>query len=122
MCRAALVLLLVAASACGGGDDGPAVVGTTVAGARELTVVATDFAFEPSTIELTAGEPVNLTLDVQDGGHDIAVDDVGFRLPILDATASEVGTLVITEPGTYQFVCNVPGHAGQGMVGTITVT
>lgn len=124
--RAALAsaaLLLLAAPACG--DDGPGepqVIGTTIAGAEAITVVATDFAYEPSTIELAAGEPVNLTLDVQDGGHDFTAADVGFRIPILDAPGSATATLLIEEPGTYTFQCNVPGHAGQGMTGTIVVT
>ena len=113
--------LLALAAGCGG-DDGPEVVGTTVADAAALTVVATDFAFEPSTIELTAGEPLNLTLEVDEGGHDLAVPDAGFRIPILDEGGSAVATLRIDEPGTYQFLCNVPGHAGQGMVGTVVVS
>ena len=116
--RAAVALLVVAA--CGGGG-GPEVIGTTIADAEAITVVATDFAFEPSTLELTAGVPVNLTLDVQQGGHDLGVPDVGFRIPILDEPDAAVATLVIEQPGTYTFLCNVPGHAGQGMTGTITV-
>lgn len=120
------LLLLLAApgllvAACGDDDSPPRVIGTTVAGAEELTVVATDFAYEPSTIELTAGEPVNLTLDVQEGGHDLVVADAGFRIPILDEPDRAVATLVIEAAGTYAFQCNVPGHAAQGMVGTITV-
>lgn len=118
------VLALVAMSsvaACSGGGGEPEVIGTTVPGAEAITVVATDFAYEPATIELTAGVPVNLTLDVQEGGHDLAVPDVGFRIPIFDEPDAAVATLVIEEPGTYAFQCNVPGHAAQGMTGTITV-
>ena len=115
------ILTALAAPACSGGSSEPEVIGTTIADAEAVTVVATDFAFEPSTLELTAGEPVNLTLDVQDGGHDLAVPDAGFRIPILDEPDSAVATLVLDEPGTYTFTCNVPGHAAQGMTGTITV-
>jgi plastocyanin len=118
---AALLAALPLLAECGGGDGEPEVIGTTVAGAEAITVVATDFAFAPSTIELTAGEPVTLTLDVQDGGHDLAAPDAGFRIPILDAPDAATASLLIEEPGTYTFRCNVPGHAGQGMTGTITV-
>ena len=116
---AAVVALLVAA--CGGGSGEPEVIGTTVADAEAITVVATDFAFAPATLELAAGEPVNLTLDVEDGGHNLGVRGTEFLLPIRDEPDAVVGTLVIAEPGTYEFVCTVPGHEGQGMVGTITV-
>ena len=118
----AALAMVVGLAGCGDDDDAPEVVGTTVADAEAITVVATDFAFEPSTIELIAGEPVNLTLDVQEGGHDLAVADVGFRIPIYDEGESAMATLQIEQPGTYDFLCNVPGHAAQGMIGTITVT
>lgn len=113
---------LLLAPACGGDGGGePQVIGTTAPGAEAITVVATDFAYEPSTIELTAGTPVNVTLEVDEGGHDLVVADAGFRIPILDEPDAAVATLVIEEPGTYAFQCNVPGHAAQGMTGTITV-
>jgi plastocyanin len=116
------VAVLLVAPACGDDDGGaPEVVGTTVADAEAITVVATDFAYEPSTLELAAGEPVNLTLQVDEGGHDLVVADVGFRIPVFDEPDAAVATLVIEEPGTYAFQCNVPGHAAQGMTGTITV-
>ena len=118
---AAAVVLVGLVVACGADDSGPEVIGTTIADATAIEVVATDFTFEPSTIELVAGEPANITLDVEQGGHDLAVPDAGFRIPILDEPDAAVATLVIEEPGTYTFVCNVPGHAAQGMTGTITV-
>ena len=119
---AAVPFAVVVLVGCGGGSSDPEVLGTTVPDAEAITVVATDFAFEPATIELTAGEPVNLTLQVDGGGHDLAVPDAGFRIPILDEPDAAVATLVIDAPGTYTFLCQVPGHEGQGMVGTITVS
>lgn len=119
---AAVALLAAALAACGGGDDEPQVIGTTVAGAEAIAVVATDFAFEPSTVELAAGEAVNVTLEVDEGGHDLVVADAGFRIPILDEPDAAVATLQIDEPGTYELLCSVPGHAQEGMVGTVVVS
>jgi rusticyanin len=40
------------------------------------------------------------------------------------AAGMHSGTLIftVTTPGTYQYLCPVPGHAQQGMVGTFTVS
>lgn len=114
-------VLLTAAVGCG--DDGGSieVVGTTVADATELEIDAFDFGYEPSTVELTAGEPVNLTMVVTGGGHNLRIEGVGFQLPIVDAPDGAVGTLLIDEPGEYRMLCTVPGHEAAGMVGTVVV-
>ena len=110
-------------AACGGDDDAAEVDGLpTVEGAPELVVVGTDFAFEPDVLHLVAGEAVNVLLESSEGGHDLAVDEPGgFRLPIVDEGESTRGALVIDEPGTYDLRCTVPGHAEEGMVGTVEV-
>jgi uncharacterized cupredoxin-like copper-binding protein len=43
---------------------------------------------------------------------------------MLDAEAGDevVGGLRLDEPGTYEFLCSVPGHAEAGMRGEIVVT
>lgn len=102
-------------SSSSGGADRP------VVGAREVGVTATDLDFDPGVIEIRAGEPVNITL-VNDGAvfHDLTIPDLGF---MLDANPGEQvsGSLTVDEPGRYQFVCSVPGHADAGMRGTLQV-
>lgn len=111
----------VVLAACG--ESGPTDVEglPAIHGATALATVGTDFRFEPSTIDLEAGQPVNLTLEVTDGGHNLVIPDIGFVLPIIDEGERTSGGLVIDEPGSYEFVCTVPGHIAEGMVGTITV-
>lgn len=118
---AAMAALLVVA---GCGDDGPTEVEglDTVEGAPEVVVEGVDFAFEPSTLELRAGEPVNVRYEVTEGGHNLVVLDAGFQLPIIDEGEVTTGALTIDEPGTYDLVCTVPGHIDEGMVGTVQVT
>jgi plastocyanin len=92
-----------------------------VAGAETVAVVATDLRFAPTTVTVTAGIAVNLTL-VNDGRvfHDLTVPALGF---VLDADPGEraSGSLTVDEPGTYTFECSVPGHAEAGMQGTLVV-
>lgn len=121
MRRLAAVAVILAATACGGGGPTEVEGLPTVDGADEQLVVGTDFAFEPAVLQLVAGEPVNLAFEVTDGGHNLVIADAEFVLPIIDDGERTSGGLVIEEPGSYQFVCTVPGHLSEGMVGTVEV-
>lgn len=92
-----------------------------VAGAATVEVVATDMRFAPTSIEATAGEPINITL-ANDGQvfHDLTIPDVGFQLDA-DSGDQTTGSLTVAEPGTYEVICSVPGHAQAGMRATLTV-
>lgn len=100
-------------------DDGSA--SAPVADAVDVEVVATDMRFAPTSIEATAGEPINITL-ANDGQvfHDLTIPDVGFRLDA-DPGEQTTGSLTVAEPGTYEVICSVPGHAQAGMRATLTV-
>jgi plastocyanin len=123
MSRRLIAIAVLFAAGCG--DDEPTVVEglPTVDGAPELVVVGTDFAFEPAALHLDAGEPVNVVFEASEGGHNfvVATDDP-FALPIVDEGETTTGALTIDEPGTYELVCTVPGHAEEGMVGTVEVS
>ncbi len=91
-------------------------------GAREITVEAGDLWFEPDVIEMPAGTTINLTL--RNTGvvfHDLTVTDLDLQLNVEagDATTSAVS---VDTPGTYEFICSVPGHAAGGMRGELVVT
>lgn len=127
------VLLVLALSAC------------SSAKATKVTLTMKEFGFEPNTITVTAGTPVELTL-VNTGAieHDfvieiIPVSDVSVEgsgmtehsmsgdHPEYDLHAATLAgeTSVIkftpTEPGTYQIICSVPGHLDAGMTGELIV-
>ncbi len=105
----------------GGGNGRDGLAPSPVAGAPRLLVVATEFAFEPSEIRLREGETFNITLDNRGAlFHDLTIDELGFKLTA-DAGARATGSLAIAEPGRYEFVCAVPGHAQAGMAGSLVV-
>ncbi len=131
--KVSLILLAVLLSACAGGS----------APAAQITVNMTEFAFTPNVINVSAGQPVELTL-INDGAveHDfvveiIPVDDVSTEGMEMDhmsgdhaeydlhsaTAAGSTSTLrfTVTEPGTYKIICSVPGHADAGMVGELIV-
>ena len=80
--------------------------------------------FAPPSLEVRAGQLVELTL--RNGGampHDFTLAD-GASGPVkieVQGGQTARGTFTIDTPGTYTFVCSVPGHAAAGMRGTITV-
>lgn len=92
------------------------------ADAATVEVTAGDLWFDPTTITVDAGEPVNLRLTNRGQVfHDLTVSDLDV---MVDADPGDTTTagLTIDEPGSYEFLCTVPGHADAGMRGTLTAT
>jgi plastocyanin len=119
MLLAVTALLL---TACGGsGDGGAATTEATTAPdvpAMEVTVSATEFSYDPETIEVEAGTPVTLTL-INRGvvEHDITIDDLGI---VIHANPGETVSETFTIPaGEYHVHCSIPGHHEAGMMGML---
>ena len=90
-----------------------------VPGAPEIAVDAGDMWFDPEVIEIAAGEPVNITVTNQGGiFHDLVVVELGFRVDV-DPGATVTGGIEVDRPGSYEFLCTVPGHAAAGMEGRL---
>ena len=128
-----VALLLVACSAGAGAGDvaseaahdehaGQDQLAAPVEGARNITVHAVDLDFDPPTLDLEAGEPVNITV-VNDGSslHDFTLEIADVHVNV-EPGNSETTSLTIDEPGTYVAVCTVTGHAAAGMTIQVHVT
>lgn len=124
----ALAMLLVGCAGSGSssgehaGHAASEEVAAPVEGAPGIDVAAVDIDFQPERIELTAGEPVNIVVS-NDGEmlHDFTLERAGVHL---NAEPGDTGTtsLTIDEPGTYEAICTVPGHAEAGMTIEVSVT
>lgn len=93
-------------------------------GANEFLVDGSEFSFNPSEIEVTAGEEVKITLrNVGSIPHDLEVDCPGFETKTRLLNPGEEDTITFTAPesGTCEFYCTVPGHREQGMEGSLIV-
>jgi plastocyanin len=103
------------------GDDGHDDEGTPVAdGAREIEVVAEDFAFDPSEITAEAGEDLAIVLTSGDMLHDFTIDELDVHVAAQRGETA-TGGIAADEPGTYTYYCSVAGHRNAGMEGTLTV-
>lgn len=95
-------------------------------GAREVTVEATNFKYEPAEIKAAPGEKLKVTLvNKGESGHSI-----GIRLPSGDkelekiVAAGKSGSMIVTAPdkeGSYPFYCPVGNHEDKGMKGSLVV-
>jgi plastocyanin len=128
-----LALLLAAATiafaaGCGGDDDEETAATETAPAGGGQTVDMSEYEFAPNDITASAGDsitaentgqlPHNFTIaegkDPEQAGAELAAT--------ADIQPGESGELTVdVEPGDYSVICTIPGHAEQGMVGTIKV-
>ncbi|MGH8884690.1 MAG: plastocyanin/azurin family copper-binding protein [Egibacteraceae bacterium] len=92
----------------------------TLAGVWVVQGAALKFDQAPTT--LPAGK---VTIELQNMSglpHDVVFEGVQGSKPVVETEGkgSRTGTVELT-PGTYTYYCNVPGHRGAGMEGTVTV-
>ena len=110
----ALVAILIA------GCSGSTSPGATSAGLN-VTVTNTEFKFDPAEITAAPGQTVNLT--VKNSGsiqHTWILAAANVKLTI-DPGQTITKTFTAPAAGTYEIVCDVPGHKEAGMVGKLTV-
>ncbi len=92
---------------------------------KEITVVAKDYSFTPSTINIEEGEAVTITLKNEGKmPHDFVVKGDGVvmaKTPLVQPGKEATVTFEATEEGEYKFICTVSGHEAQGMKGVLTV-
>ncbi len=96
--------------------------GSTAATTLKLAADPTQIAFDTTKLSAKAGE---VTIDFDNPApleHDVAIEQDGKQIAVSE-TITDGSTSVSAElqPGTYTFLCTVPGHAEAGMEGTLTV-
>ena len=112
-------LLVLGLAACGGDDDddgGDAAENPEDTGGDTTAVTVSGSAFDPSAIEVAAGD---VTFDVTNEdafAHTFTVDDADVRIE-LPASASATGRGTFESGTDYSFRCEI--HPS--MTGTITV-
>ena len=106
-----LSLALFILAACGGEKPEP----------LALTLVAQDIRFDVNTLTVKAGQPVVLTY-TNEGviDHSLQIDGVLAEQKVRPGQTQRF-EFEIQTPGTYKYLCALPGHEQAGMLGTLTV-
>ena len=102
-----------------GVEQSPA-AGAAGAAAQPVTIEAVDIDWNPNEVTIPANTDVTVMVP-NDGAslHTFVIDELGIKL---EMAPGATGQVVINAPaGTYKYICDVPGHAEAGMVGTLTV-
>lgn len=101
-----------------GGEEAGGETGTTL----QVEASKTALEFDTTELEAKAGK---VTIDFTNPSaiaHNVVIEQNGKELsgfePIAEGEESEAANL---KPGTYTFLCTVPGHAAAGMEGTLVV-
>jgi plastocyanin len=81
-----------------------------------------ELKFIPVAAQAPPGKVVVKSVNKASIGHNIAVDGNGVNQAGPVVTGGKTSEITVTlKPGTYQFLCTVPGHAAAGMKGVLTV-
>ncbi len=110
---AALILAVTPIAACAQDEEEPE------EGQVSLTVEAFDFHFDPTTIVLDLGAPVELSL--QNGGgarHSFTAPDLDVNVEADSGESSTISFTAPGEPGAFDFFCEY--HPDE-MTGTVSV-
>jgi plastocyanin len=91
-------------------------------GTLQLAASPTQLAFDKKSL---ASKPGKVTIDFENPAalqHDVAIEKEG-KIVAVSALIGEGKTSISANlaPGSYTFLCTVPGHAEAGMEGTLTV-
>jgi plastocyanin len=91
-------------------------------GTLKLAADPSEIAFDTTTL---TSKPGKVTIDFDNPAtleHNVAIEQGGKQLAISDTIAQgKTSVTADLAPGSYTFLCTVPGHAEAGMEGALTV-
>jgi len=83
---------------------------------HDIQVAATQYAFEPATIEVTAGESVRLVIRSKDVVHGFSIPDLKIEARIPAGGQPVTVEFVAPPPGRYDIACSEYCGAGHGQM------
>ena len=106
----------------GGSTEALPITSTPASGITEMSVVGTEFSFNPASISVKAGEQVKIIFR-NDGGapHNLILEGLGTGTKTIGGGQTDIVEFTAPSSGTYAFFCSIPGHRAAGMEGNLKV-
>ena len=88
--------------------------------ATEVTIEGVDINWNQKEVTIAANTDVRVILpNLGQAQHNFSIDALGISVDM--PVGQTVETKINAPAGTYEYYCNVPGHAQAGMVGKLIV-
>jgi plastocyanin len=91
---------------------------------NRVDVKLAEWTIEPKQLQIPAGSTTFVATNTGKFSHNFVLQKDGKEVggtPTFPASDSPKEVTLDLQPGTYTAICTVPGHAQQGMTGTIIV-
>jgi len=90
--------------------------GATASSAHEIEVVASKFKYEPSTIQVNAGESVRLVIRSSEGTHGFAIPKLHIDVRLAKSGEPLAVAFTAPPPGRYPIACSEFCGSGHGQM------
>lgn len=80
---------------------------------KEFDIIAKNWEFSPSTIEVNLGDKVELHVESIEGTHGFAISDFGINERLVPGNDVHID-FIADKRGTFGFFCSVPCGSGHG--------
>lgn len=119
-CVALLAAVFGVSLSFGKVDDARRIAAIAGVATETVPVTVSEFKIEPSTVTVGAGGRLQIT----NGGstqHNLAVKGTALHTAMIDPAKTATLDLASLAAGDYTIICEVPGHEGSGMTGTLHI-
>ncbi|SDO76313.1 Uncharacterized copper-binding protein, cupredoxin-like subfamily [Paenibacillus sp. yr247] len=120
-----VVLILGVLSACSSKTSNDQPVSSTTTASTDTTTVKIDmneFSFSQNEIKVKQGEKIHFVLTNSGKyAHDINSEELKIDIDADPGKTTEADWTAPQKAGSYQIICDKPGHADKGMKMTLTI-
>jgi plastocyanin len=89
-----------------------------------IVMTMLEFSFRPAQPRVVRGEDRRVVIVLQNTGlirHNLVIPDLGVASADVAPGQSDRVEFAAPQPGTFRFICTMPGHEEKGMVGYLTI-